>query len=89
MMLDGNLPSLDLATQVVHRNFFARVILESPEDPQKSPYAPSFLASYRSAVCILKVLRAISVAVPGALERIHSFWSASLASAVSHWSTCC
>ncbi|KAF5376156.1 hypothetical protein D9757_009313 [Collybiopsis confluens] len=33
----------------VHRAFFVQALLQSPSDPSKSVYAPSFLAAYRSA----------------------------------------
>lgn len=37
----------------IHRSFFARALLDHPENPLRGPYATSFLATYRAAtVCI-------------------------------------
>lgn len=40
----------------VHRNCFARALLEFPDDPMRSPFGPSFLCAYRSATTLLSVL---------------------------------
>lgn len=39
----------------VHRSFFAQALLDHPENPLRSPYAPSFLAAYRSASDLIRV----------------------------------
>ncbi|TEB24873.1 hypothetical protein FA13DRAFT_1756766 [Coprinellus micaceus] len=39
----------------IHRSFFAQAIIDHPENPLKSAYAPSFLASYRASSTILEV----------------------------------
>ena len=41
----------------LHRNFFARAIFLSPRDPLSSPFAPSVLAVYASALSFLQVMR--------------------------------
>lgn len=41
----------------LHRACFAKALLDSPEDPLRSPYVASFLAAYRSAVSILQILK--------------------------------
>ncbi|KZP23605.1 hypothetical protein FIBSPDRAFT_1042768 [Athelia psychrophila] len=33
----------------IHRSFFAKALLDHPDDPLRSPYATSFLATYRAA----------------------------------------
>ncbi|EAU84699.2 hypothetical protein CC1G_00218 [Coprinopsis cinerea okayama7 len=43
-----------IALLYIHRNFFAQAILDSPENPLRSPYAPSFLATYRCASGVIK-----------------------------------
>ena len=37
----------------IHRHFFAEVLLHHAKDPLGSPYAASFLASYRAASVII------------------------------------
>jgi hypothetical protein len=38
----------------IHRSFFAQAVLDHPVNPLRSPFAPSFLASYRCASVIIK-----------------------------------
>ncbi|PCH44570.1 hypothetical protein WOLCODRAFT_26859 [Wolfiporia cocos MD-104 SS10] len=38
----------------IHRTFFAQALLDNPQNPLSSPYAPSFLAANRCASIILK-----------------------------------
>lgn len=38
----------------IHRSFFAQAIIEHPENPLKSQFAPSFLTAYRTASTILR-----------------------------------
>lgn len=38
----------------IHRSFFAQAVLAHPMNPLRSPFAPSFLASYRCASVIIK-----------------------------------
>ncbi len=38
----------------LHRSFFAHAVLDHPVNPLKSPFAPSFLATYRCASGIIK-----------------------------------
>ncbi|KAH8111232.1 hypothetical protein DFH11DRAFT_1616261 [Phellopilus nigrolimitatus] len=47
----------EMALLHVHRGYFARAMLESPRDPMRSSFAVSFLATYRSATCILEIVR--------------------------------
>ncbi|KZP30137.1 hypothetical protein FIBSPDRAFT_908140 [Athelia psychrophila] len=42
----------------IHRSFFAQALLDHPENPLRSPYATSFLATYRAAtVCITATIK--------------------------------
>lgn len=38
----------------IHRSFFAQALLDHPENPLLSAYAPSFLAAYRCASIMIK-----------------------------------
>lgn len=38
----------------LHRSFFAQALLDHPKNPLLSPFAPSFLTSYRSASIVIK-----------------------------------
>lgn len=66
----------------IHRNFFARAILDFPGDPMRSPFAPSFLAAYRSSTAMLKVMREYFESVKQLLFRVWPIWAHALASAV-------
>lgn len=37
----------------IHRSFFAQALLDHPENPLRSPYAASFLATYRAASVLI------------------------------------
>ncbi|KZP18386.1 hypothetical protein FIBSPDRAFT_595351 [Athelia psychrophila] len=37
----------------IHRSFFAQTLLDDPESPLRSPYATSFLATYRAASFVI------------------------------------
>ncbi|KZP20101.1 hypothetical protein FIBSPDRAFT_790059 [Athelia psychrophila] len=37
----------------IHRSFFAQALLDHPENPLRSPYATSFLATYRAASSVI------------------------------------
>ncbi|KZP16989.1 hypothetical protein FIBSPDRAFT_747810 [Athelia psychrophila] len=38
----------------IHRSFFAQALLDHPENPLRSPYATSFLATYRAASVMIR-----------------------------------
>ena len=59
----------------IHRGFFAKALLENPADPLLSPYAHSYLATYRSALSVLKVIREHYTAFPNLVSRFWSVWS--------------
>lgn len=41
----------------LHRNFFARAIAHNPREMLSSPFTPSVLATYASALSLLRALR--------------------------------
>ncbi|KAI0343340.1 hypothetical protein BDW22DRAFT_1374694 [Trametopsis cervina] len=43
-----------IAMIYIHRTFFAQALLDHPENPLSSPYAPSFLAANRCASVLIK-----------------------------------
>ena len=43
-----------VAMLYLHRSFFAQAMLDHPNNPLLSPFAPSFLTAYRSASVIIK-----------------------------------
>ena len=77
---DSDSPS---ALQYVHRNFFARAILESAAEPLRSPFAPSFLATYRTATTKLKLLTKFYDVSSDSLNKWAPMWSSALISGVS------
>ncbi|EIN09837.1 hypothetical protein PUNSTDRAFT_125868 [Punctularia strigosozonata HHB-11173 SS5] len=66
----------------IHRCYFAQAVCDQPADPLKSPYAPSFLAAYRSACNILNTLKEIAEVYPAELARCGELWSHAFSSAV-------
>ena len=71
-----------LALTLLHRNFFARAILENAADPAQTAFGPSFLSAYRAAVVTLRVLRENFDVVAHLLLRIWSLWAYALADCV-------
>lgn len=67
----------------IHRNYFARALLDYPTNPLRSPYAPSFLASYRSATALLKSLKKNFALFPNIYLRHWPTWAHALAASVS------
>ncbi|KAJ7242063.1 hypothetical protein C8J57DRAFT_981855, partial [Mycena rebaudengoi] len=66
----------------IHRCFFAHAISNHPHDPIKSPYAPSFLAGYRSACDLLASLRLQFNAFPAQIARFWVLWTHAFSSAI-------
>ncbi|KAI6038583.1 fungal-specific transcription factor domain-containing protein [Pisolithus marmoratus] len=66
----------------VHRCFFAEALSSNPANPMKSPYAPSFLAGYRSSWEILANVRAQFDLHPAQIARLWYIWSHAFASSV-------
>lgn len=67
----------------IHRGFFAKALLEHPTNPLASPYAHSYLAAYRSALGMLKVIREHYALFPNLLSRFWSLWSHAFSATVS------
>ncbi|KZT64967.1 hypothetical protein DAEQUDRAFT_565105 [Daedalea quercina L-15889] len=84
---------LHLTLLYVHRTFFAQALSDHPTDPLRSPYAPSFLAGYRSACALLNSLREQFNLFPIQIARFWVLWthafssSVMLASVVTHGGT--
>ncbi|KAH9944904.1 fungal-specific transcription factor domain-containing protein [Amylocystis lapponica] len=83
----------ELTLLYVHRCFFAQALTDYPTDPLRSPYAPSFLAGYRSACALLATLREQYAMFPVQIARFWVLWthafssSVMLASVVTHGGT--
>ncbi|KAF8235392.1 hypothetical protein L208DRAFT_1433902 [Tricholoma matsutake] len=58
----------------IHRGFFAQAIIEHPENPLKSQYAPSFLAAYRASATILKSISQQFDMWPNSTARFWIMW---------------
>ncbi|KAH8110513.1 hypothetical protein DFH11DRAFT_1547404 [Phellopilus nigrolimitatus] len=72
----------DSTLLLLHRNFFARAILENPVNPMRSAFAPSFLSAYRSATTLLRVVREHFEVVAHLLLRIWPIWAHALTASV-------
>ncbi|KAH7882993.1 hypothetical protein F5I97DRAFT_1815347 [Phlebopus sp. FC_14] len=74
----------------IHRCFFAEAVSNNPTNPMNSPFAPSFLAGYRSACELLGGLRTQFDLFPAQIARFWVLWthafssSVMLASVVTH-----
>ncbi|EMD39104.1 hypothetical protein CERSUDRAFT_112798 [Gelatoporia subvermispora B] len=92
---DAEPPSLEVAMQssvmshsrevmllYIHRSFFVQAIINCPENPLRSPYAPSFLAAYRASSIILKMIREQFAANPDVATRFWANWTFSFSAAV-------
>ncbi|KAI0262363.1 fungal-specific transcription factor domain-containing protein [Gloeopeniophorella convolvens] len=66
----------------LHRSFFAQALIEDPENPVRSQYAPSFLATVRSAAKILSDVHEQFAIQPVILSRFWSIWTYAFSSAV-------
>lgn len=64
-----------IALLYVHRCFFAHAISTQPNDPIKSPYAPSFLAGYRSACDLLSSIGRQFELFPAEVARFWVLWT--------------
>ena len=71
-----------MGMQRLHRNYFARALIEHPADPRKSAYERSFTATFESAKVILKLIVIGYPKLETFLLRLHPIWANSLASAV-------
>lgn len=65
----------ELTLLCLHRSYFACALLERPFTPLKSPYTPSFLASYGSACAIVGCVRRLYAQEPVIIMRMSLFWT--------------
>lgn len=66
----------------IHRNFFAKAVLDFPDNPMRSPFAKSFLATYRSASYVIRLMREHIQTVYLNILRIWHAWALSLSCGV-------
>ncbi|KIJ16385.1 hypothetical protein PAXINDRAFT_75585 [Paxillus involutus ATCC 200175] len=66
----------------IHRCFFAEAVSNNPTNPMNSPYAPSFLAGYRSACELLSSLRIQFDLFPAQIARFWVLWTHAFSSSV-------
>lgn len=66
----------------IHRNLFAKAVIDYPSNPLKSPFAPSFLSAYHSAVALLRILREQFEQRPTLIGRVWLIWGHSICAAV-------
>ena len=66
----------------IHRAFFAQSIIDCPDNPLRSQYAPSFLASYRASCTILKAINDQFSLLPTLCARFWVIWTYAFSAAV-------
>jgi hypothetical protein len=66
----------------IHRSFFAQAVMENPDNPLKSQYAPSFLASYRASSTLLRTIVAQHTQFPDLCARFWTIWMYGFSAAV-------
>jgi hypothetical protein len=66
----------------LHRAFFARALIQNPDDPFKSEYSYSVHAVLRNARVIIYWLNAAVRRAPALCARMHYMWSIGLTAAV-------
>jgi hypothetical protein len=67
----------------LHRSFFAQAIIDNPDNPLKSPYAHSFLSSFKAAGIILKSIKDQFNVWPNTCARFWVMWTFAFTAAVS------
>ncbi|KAI0783269.1 fungal-specific transcription factor domain-containing protein [Abortiporus biennis] len=72
----------DLTLLYVHRSYFARALSDFPTEPMRSPFAPSFLAGYRSACSLLGGIREQFSLFPVQIARFWVLWTHAFSAAV-------
>ncbi|EIN12123.1 hypothetical protein PUNSTDRAFT_96824 [Punctularia strigosozonata HHB-11173 SS5] len=66
----------------IHRSFFAQAIVDDPENPLKSAYAPSFLSACKSSATILKMIKEQYSMQPQLYARFWSMWTFAFTAAI-------
>lgn len=59
----------------IHRSYFAQAIRQDSENPLRHPYAPSVLATYRSASRLISALKGLYGLHPQMAGQVWFFWS--------------
>lgn len=73
-----------LAMIYIHRTFFAQALLDNPDNPLSSPYAPSFLAANRCASVLIKSFIHHFERCPDLCGRFWGIWTHTFSACVSH-----
>ncbi|KIJ65704.1 hypothetical protein HYDPIDRAFT_110852 [Hydnomerulius pinastri MD-312] len=66
----------------IHRSYFAQAIREAPNNPLQHKYAPSVLATYRSACRLISSLKGLYGVHPVATSQQWFFWSGVFSSCI-------
>lgn len=67
---------------LVHRNFFAKAIIDFPDNPMRSPFAASFLTTFRCASTVIRMCRENMHTLYPIILRVWHVWSLCLLSGV-------
>ncbi|GJE93221.1 fungal specific transcription factor domain-containing protein [Phanerochaete sordida] len=71
----------------IHRTFFAQALLDHPDNPLSSPYAPSFLAANRCASVLIKSFIHYYERCPDLIGRFWGIWTHAFSAAIILGST--
>jgi hypothetical protein len=82
-LISKAISKLVAALLYVHRCFFAEAVSNNPTDPMSSPFAPSFLAGYRSACELISGLPAQFDLFPAQIARFWVLWTHAFSSSMS------
>ncbi|KAI5987123.1 hypothetical protein EDD15DRAFT_1511736 [Pisolithus albus] len=66
----------------IHRSYFARAIIENPDNPLDSPYEASFLAACQASLTILRTVKAQYDLHPKLTARLWPLWTYAFSAAV-------
>lgn len=81
---DELIPSLPVLLYL-HRNFFAKALIDESDNPLRSGFAHSFFAAYSTSISYLKSARKAYAHCPSLVDRQWNFWAHCLIAAV-RWS---
>ncbi|EKM50097.1 uncharacterized protein PHACADRAFT_264633 [Phanerochaete carnosa HHB-10118-sp] len=71
----------------IHRTFFAQALLDHPDNPLSSPFAPSFLAANRCASVLIKSFLHYYERCPDLIGRFWGIWTHAFSAAIILGST--
>lgn len=66
----------------LHRNFFAKAMVDQTGNPLRSKFAPSFLAAFTTSISYLKSARKVYDRCSKLVDRQWTFWAHALVAAV-------